>query len=72
MERFPQRRFLLIGDSGEKDPEVYDVLRQRFPAQIVGILIRIPPEQNSLDRKAGMEYFRDPSEIDAVLRRWGL
>jgi hypothetical protein len=72
MQRFPQRKFLLIGDSGEKDPEVYDAIRRRFPAQIVGILIRIPPEQKSTLRKDGMEYFRDPIEIEAALKRWGL
>ncbi|HET9235773.1 MAG TPA: App1 family protein [Oligoflexus sp.] len=72
MERFPKRKFLLIGDSGEKDPEVYDSLRRRFPAQITGILIRIPPEQKSTDRKEGMEYFREPAELELVLKRWGL
>jgi hypothetical protein len=72
MERFPQRKFLLIGDSGEKDPEVYESLRQRFPAQITGILIRIPPEQKTLDRKPGMEYFREPAEVEQALNRWGL
>jgi hypothetical protein len=72
MERFPQRKFLLIGDSGEKDPEVFDSLRQRFPTQITGILIRIPPEQKTIDRKVGMEYFREPSEAEAALKRWGL
>jgi hypothetical protein len=72
MERFPQRKFLLIGNSGEKDPEVYDNLRRRFPAQIAGILIRIPPEQKTIDRKEGMEYFREPAEAEEAFKRWGL
>lgn len=40
LKRFPQRRFILVGDSGERDPEIYAKLAPRFPAQIVGIYIR--------------------------------
>ncbi len=72
IQRFPERKFLLIGDSGEKDPEVYDEIRRRFSAQILGILIRIPPEQKTTVRKEGMEYFHEPSTIEGVLQRWGL
>jgi len=37
---FPQRRFLLIGDSGERDPEIYCRLARRFPGQVQAIYIR--------------------------------
>jgi phosphatidate phosphatase APP1 len=37
---FPGRRFLLVGDSGERDPEVYASIARRRPAQVAGILIR--------------------------------
>jgi phosphatidate phosphatase APP1 len=37
---FPQRRFLMIGDSGEHDPEIYGVMARRYPHQLAGILIR--------------------------------
>ena len=40
LKKFPQRRFILVGDSGEKDPEVYGVLAREFPNQIHAILIR--------------------------------
>mgnify|MGYP000850942467 CR=1 FL=1 len=40
MGRFPDRRFILIGDSGEKDPEVYREIRRRFPGQVREIMIR--------------------------------
>ncbi|MBI3562805.1 MAG: App1 family protein [Gammaproteobacteria bacterium] len=40
LQRCPQRQFILVGDSGEKDPEVYASLLQRFPAQIKHIYIR--------------------------------
>lgn len=40
MERFPRRRFILVGDSGEKDPEVYCKIRAKFPEQVQEIWIR--------------------------------
>jgi phosphatidate phosphatase APP1 len=45
LDHFPQRKFILVGDSGEVDPEVYreirDGLRQRRPTQqIQSIIIR--------------------------------
>ncbi len=36
----PKRKFVLVGDSGEKDPEVYRFLARRFPDQVVAVLIR--------------------------------
>ncbi|MEW6302066.1 MAG: App1 family protein [Verrucomicrobiota bacterium] len=40
LQRFPERRFVLVGDSGEKDPEVYGEIARRHPQQVVVILIR--------------------------------
>jgi hypothetical protein len=40
MERFPDRKFILVGDSGEIDPEVYYEVRKRKPAQVKEIWIR--------------------------------
>lgn len=37
---FPGRRFLLIGDSGQHDPEVYAGIAREFPEQIRRICIR--------------------------------
>jgi phosphatidate phosphatase APP1 len=37
---FPGRYFVLVGDSGERDPEVYGSLARKFPAQVQRILIR--------------------------------
>jgi len=39
-EQFPRRRFILIGDSGERDPEVFTAVRDRYPDQVVEIRIR--------------------------------
>lgn len=40
MRHFPERRFVLIGDSGEHDPEIFQAIRQRNPDQITEIKIR--------------------------------
>lgn len=40
MDAFPQRTFLLVGDSGEKDPEVYGALYRKRAQQIRHIYIR--------------------------------
>ena len=36
---YPQRHFILIGDSGEHDPEVYADMHRKFPQQIKRIYI---------------------------------
>jgi len=48
LQRFPQRAVILVGDSGERDPEVYGELARRNPAQIEHIYIRLAPG-SSLD-----------------------
>ena len=40
IKTFPERQFILVGDSGEHDPEIYGSLARRFPDQIAAILIR--------------------------------
>lgn len=37
---YPQRKFILVGDSGEKDPEVYAQIYRQFTQQIAHIYIR--------------------------------
>lgn len=40
LKAFPNRKFIFVGDSGEKDPEVYTELFQKYPDQIEKIWIR--------------------------------
>lgn len=40
MGAFPEQKFLLIGDSGQKDPEIYREVAERHPGRIMGIMIR--------------------------------
>jgi phosphatidate phosphatase APP1 len=39
-DRFPQRQFILIGDSGEKDPETYAELAAQYKDRVKYIFIR--------------------------------
>lgn len=36
----PQRRFVLVGDSGERDPEIYGAVAREHAARIAAVLIR--------------------------------
>jgi phosphatidate phosphatase APP1 len=40
LKRFPKRHFILIGDSGERDPEIYAALARQYPEQIAAVYIR--------------------------------
>ena len=40
MKGFPARRFILVGDSGEKDPEIYGRVARRNPEQVLKVFIR--------------------------------
>lgn len=40
MHDFPDRRFILVGDSGEADLEVYTDIVQEHPGRVLGVFIR--------------------------------
>jgi phosphatidate phosphatase APP1 len=40
LKQFPDSRFILVGDSGEQDPEIYGALARTHPRQIAHIFIR--------------------------------
>ena len=74
LDRYPHRRFVLVGDSGEQDPEVYaDILRKR-PAQVLGVCIRnvtgeSPDGKRFSDVFEGLDrsrwqLFEDPQGLD--------
>lgn len=52
---FPERQFILIGDSGESDPEIYRNIQKQHPAQIREIWIRdVGGDTANPDRCRGM------------------
>jgi len=73
MKQFPNRRFVLVGDSGERDPEIYGALAREHPQQVAKILIRDvtdegPAAKRFLDAFHELpptlwKVFREPSEI---------
>jgi hypothetical protein len=40
IERFPEKSFILVGDSGEQDPQVYREIKKRFPNRDITIYLR--------------------------------
>lgn len=56
MTHFPGTKFILVGDSGERDPDVYREIQKRFPDQVQEILIRdvIDDRTNRPERLMGM------------------
>ena len=76
LQRYPERRFILIGDSGEQDPEVYGDLAQRYPGQIYRILIRNIDASTATDSRYleafshiarhQWQLFDDPREISVT------
>ena len=73
-----ERRYLLVGDSGEQDPEGYGEIARRHPRQVAGILIRnVTDETPDNDRITAAfndvpdgvwQLFEDPAEIPARFR----
>jgi phosphatidate phosphatase APP1 len=54
--KFPQRQYVLVGDSGEHDPEVYATIARECPEQVQGIFIRAVLEEH-LERARYNEIF---------------
>ena len=73
---FPQRKFILLGDSGERDPEVYAQIYAAHPKQVVQIWIRnVSGEGADAARYAKLfsqaprekwQVFRQASELSPV------
>jgi len=68
---FPNRHFVLVGDSGERDPEIYAELLRQHPKQIVKILIRrvhprfdVPADTFHGIDPSKWQVFSDPMDID--------
>lgn len=62
LQRWPRRRFVLIGDSGEKDPEIYGAITRSYGQQIARILIRRAPGDTSGAERFGEAFAGIPRE----------
>jgi len=68
MEKFSGRNFILVGDSGERDPEVYAEIRTRFPEQVQEIFIRdvVNDRENRPERLQRMTVLPAPTVVKGV------
>jgi hypothetical protein len=69
--RFPDRKFILIGDSGERDPEIYGELARRFPRQVDRIYIRDVTMEDQQSSRYGAAFRAVPPERWRVFRHPG-
>jgi hypothetical protein len=79
MRDFPKREFVLVGDSGEKDPEIYGAIARQHLGQVRRILIRDvtgePPNTARYQKAFGglppglWQIFTEPAEIRDSLRQ---
>lgn len=78
LKAYPERTFVLIGDSGEKDPEIYADFLRRYPQRIERVFIRNVTNASPDDARfaklfAGLDavrwqLFRSPDELPQSLR----
>ena len=57
LKAFPRRTFVLIGDSGERDPELYGAIAREYPGRVSRIYIR-DLESRSMDSARLRKAFR--------------
>lgn len=79
LSTWPERKFVLVGDSGEKDPEIYAEILRRHLDQVDRIFVRaatrVRPDDERIQKAfAGIEparwqLFVDPSELPRSLNR---
>ncbi len=80
LKRFPQRKFALVGDSGEKNPEVYAFLAKNNP-NVIAVLIRDLDHASqanktrfdkliqSINRKLIFKAFKSAKELSASFKK---
>lgn len=62
LQRYTKRQFILIGDSGEQDPEVYGDIARRYPSQIQRILIRNVDHRTTEDARYQLAFKDIPKQ----------
>jgi phosphatidate phosphatase APP1 len=77
LETFPARRFVLCGDTGEEDPELYGELAGTFPRQILRVFLRNVSSESAGNQRIGRAFadaepgicrlFADPAELPLAL-----
>lgn len=71
LKAIPLVPVILIGDSGEHDPEVYAQIRDEFPGRVRDIYIHNVGRAENADRFKGMFLFKEPNEASADAAKKG-
>jgi phosphatidate phosphatase APP1 len=71
LRQFPQP-VVLVGDSGEKDPEIYAQIREEFPGRVKAIYIRDAGRTETATRFTDMVLFQKASEAAEHAAKSGL
>ena len=66
---FPGVKFMLIGDDGEKDPEIFATVAEKYPGQIEGVWIRRVHPDATRPRFAGQKDLTELLVEDGVEKR---
>jgi len=69
MEHWPSRQFILVGDSGQKDPEAYGEIARLFCGRVKHIFIRSVREEDDPESERFLNAFRDIPSTDWTLFR---
>ncbi len=63
------RRVILIGDSGEHDPEIYAEIARQYPQQVIRILIRDVTEEGELATRYQKTFKGLPKSLWTVFQK---
>ena len=66
LQDFPERTFVLIGDTGEQDPEIYAAIARNYPERVRMILLR----DVTGDTRSGARFLREMQGVPAA--KWQL
>ena len=77
LKMFPGRRFVLVGDSGEADPEIYAGIARKFPRQVARVFIREVTGPKNCEKRFLKAFgkipknlattFKEPEELEGAI-----
>lgn len=65
LKSYPKLSFILIGDSGEHDADIYMEVAKEFPSQVLAIYLRSVPHKKKMQRIRSL--FQDYTQIPVLL-----
>jgi len=65
LKTYPKLKFILIGDSGEHDADIYIAIAKAFPNQVAAIYLRTVKHEKKMQRIRAL--FKDYNQVPALL-----